>query len=275
LAVVQRSRERVASFLGVTESSAPMAGDVDMPEPLLEAVMEACSKEYRLQSRDFDYQAWVSNTVRPWLGGLAFIRRLRTALRERAGGWQELARDMETGMSAYEDVMKNVCSSPTESETCLGHWIDVSTEKLNRVCAAIAAQAFLHSSSTLRRCKSAGGSLDEPLGDVRDTSTLQDMAVDLRMAVYKERVSLKMQEWHRVGKDITITRARACDIGQYMHLCGTDVHKLSKEVFWGLWSAAKSDSQNGDKLREFLMRANRDFFFKHGFEAYARLSTDV
>ena len=57
-----------------------------------------------------------------------------------------------------------------------------------------AAQAFLHNNSQLRRTSSAGGSLEEPLGDVRDRATLRGLAVELRMEVYSERVATKMQE---------------------------------------------------------------------------------
>merc|ERR1712107_283313 len=156
------------------------------------------------------------------------------------------------------------CWAPIGDEGSLAVWLGVEARELHRVCATMAAQAFLHHSSQLRRVTAVGGSLCEALGDVRETATLQSLAVHLRMAVYRDRVAAKVREWHRVGTDITVTRARACDIGQYAEMCGSHVHRLSREAFWGLWQAAKADGCNGEKVKEFLRRANQGFNNKYG-----------
>merc|ERR1712187_500462 len=132
-----------------------------------------------------------------------------------------------------------------------------------RVLATIAAQAFLHQSSQLRRTMSVGGALQEPLGDVRDSDTLKALCVQLRMAIYDERVAEKMREWGRVGASLTCQRARAVDLDQYSHMCGSHVHGLDKATFWGLWAAAK-----GEKVKEFLSRANQCFNNKYASRAH-------
>jgi len=260
--VDREARRRVASFLGVSDASAPFAAAVDQPEPPQATVREACCTDWALRGETFDFAAWVREAVRPWVGALLFVRRLRKHLQQREGGWPQLARDLEVGPAAYEDVVR-VLQAPVGSEGSLSAWLDVNARNLRRVCAAMAAQAFLHHSSQLRRVSAVGGSLDEPLADVRETATLQSMAVDLRMTIYKNRVATKVREWHRVGTDITVTRARACDLQQYAHMCGSHVHGLSKEAFWGLWRAAKSQGSDGQKVKEFLMRANQGFQHKY------------
>ena len=76
-------------------------------------------------------------------------------------------------------------------------------KRRRRVLATVAAQAFLHHSSALRRTAEAGGSLEQSLGDVRDGETLRGLVVDLHMQTYLERVAEKMRQWRQVGADIT------------------------------------------------------------------------
>merc|ERR1711862_915335 len=122
-----------------------------------------------------------------------------------------------------------------------------------RVLATIAAQAFMHQSSQLRRTVAAGGMLSEPLGDVRDGATLREIAVDLRMVTYDEQVAAKMREWTRLGASLFFQKARAAVLEQYSQLCGAapHVHGLDKQTFWGLWRAAR-----GEKAKAFLATAN-------------------
>jgi len=261
--VMQAARKLVAGFLGIKADSAPAALSVDEPEPPRSAVQEACRSDFELDAHKLDFVSWVQGALRPWLAALLFAQRLRQSLRARGGGWAQLSRDLETGPAAYEDVFTALCAAPGELGT-LDAWLGVKEKDMFRVCATMAAQAFLHSSSQLRRTSLAGGSLQEPLGDVCEAATLRGLTVELRMEAYSERVAAKMQEWHRVGTSITITRARAADIGQYQDLCGSHVHGLNKETFWGLWRAAKADGHGGLKVKEFLSRANRDFVNKHG-----------
>jgi len=128
----------------------------------------------------------------------------------------------------------------------------------------MAAQAFLHHSSKSRRTTEVGGALADPLGDVRDAETLRELAKDLRMQIYTDRVADKMRQWQRVGSEVTIARARAADIGQYAGLCGVHVHGLDGPTFWGLWYAAKADGYNGVKVKAFLCSANCGFVGKYG-----------
>jgi len=132
-----------------------------------------------------------------------------------------------------------------------------------RMLATMTAQAFLHYNSNRRRSMANGGSLLDPLGDIRDGLTLRNLCIDLRMCIYQERVQAKMRQWKSVGSDIVITKARAADMGQYIQFFHGHAHGLDKPTFWGLWSAAKSDGYDGEKVKYFLSRANYAFAAKH------------
>jgi hypothetical protein len=262
MAVMAAARKRVGDFLGISRSSAPQTRPLEESEPTREAVMETCCTEYALSTDSFDFKAWVRETLHPWTSALVFAKRLRAAVDVRRGGWQQLGKDMEAGKEAYADLVRSL-QKPVSSKDSLRSLLGIQRQsEASRVLATMAAQAFLHQSSQLRRCVADGGSLQEPLGDVRDSSTLTGLCVDLRMAVYEERVAEKMREWGRVGTSLTCQRARAVDLNEYSHMCGSHVHGLDKPTFWGLWRAAK-----GEKAKEFLSRANQGFVSKYGGKA--------
>lgn len=260
-AVMAAARKRVAGFLGVAASSAPQTLCLEESEPKREAVMEACCGDYALDSEEFDYKAWVREALQPWTAALTFVKRLRSALQTRPGGWSQLARDMEAGSQAYSDLVQ-IFQRPACSKETLRAFLDVQQpSEAPRVLATIAAQAFLHQSSHRRRTVAIGGSLPEPLGDVRDSNTLRALCVDLRMTTYEERVAAKMRQWGEMGSSIVLLKARAADLDQYSHMCtanGSHVHGLDKPTFWGLWNAAR-----GEKCKEFLSTANQGFKSKH------------
>jgi hypothetical protein len=132
-----------------------------------------------------------------------------------------------------------------------------------RMLATMTAQGFLHYNSSKRRTVARGGSLLEPLGDVRDGQTLRNLAIDLRMLIYQRRVGAKMRQWKSVGSDIVVAKARAADIGQYMDMLKVHAHGLDKPTFWGLWDAARSEGPAGEKVKFFLSKANEAFALAH------------
>jgi hypothetical protein len=221
--------------------------------------METCCGDYSLSTSSFDFKEWIRDALQPWVPALTFVKRLRAALRTRKGGWPQLAKDMEAGVGAYADLIQ-VLQKPIGSRESLKVFLGIEQQAdAPRVLATMAAQAFLHQSSQLRRTTDQGGNLSEPLGDVRDSNTLRALCVELRMVTYMERVAAKMREWSKLGTNLTYQRARATDLNEYSHMCGSHVHGLDKQTFWGLWSAA-----TGDKAKEFLSRANQGFVAKHG-----------
>lgn len=262
-AVVAMACKRVAAFLGVTAASAPAIAEIGQSEPCREAVRENCSGHVAVNCDEFDFEEWVSECLRPWVPALQFVCLLRKKLQTR-GGWDRLARDMEQCPSAFEDVITALQKPVDTSLDGIAAFLEIQPSNVKRVFATVAAQAFLHQSSQSRRTTEVGGTLSEPLGDVRDAETLHELAKDLRMKTYTDRVAEKMRQWHRIGSDVTIARARAVDIGQYATFCGNHVHGLDGPTFWGLWRAAKADGYHGEKVMAFLSRANCEFVSKYG-----------
>jgi len=257
--VIAAAHKRVAGFLGVTRASAPETRPLEESEPKREAIMESCCGDYSLDTSQFNFKEWVRDVLEPWLPALIFVQRLREALTRREGGWKQLARDMEMGPDSYADVVQ-LMQKPLCSKESLRSILGIEKQsEAPRILATIVGQAFLHQSSQQRRTTVAGGNLQEPLGDVRDSNTLRALCVDLRMVIYEERVAAKMREWGRLGTSLTCQRARAVDLNEYSHMCGSHVHGLDKQTFWGLWNAA-----SGQKAKEFLCRANQGFVAKHG-----------
>jgi len=250
-------------FLGVTAASAPGVAEIGESEPSREAVRENCSGDIAMNTEAFDFENWVSECLEPWVPALHFVCLLRKCLSTR-GGWDRLARDMEDCPSAFADLISALQKPMNTSLDGIVALLGIDPHTVKRVFATMAAQAFLHQSSKSRRTTDVGGVLAEPLGDVRDADTLRELAKDLRMQTYTDRVAEKMRQWHRVGSDVTVARARAADVGQYAALCGGHVHGLDGPTFWGLWRAAKADGHNGEKVKAFLSRANGDFVSKYG-----------
>lgn len=262
-AVSEMAHRRVAAFLGVTSASAPGTAEIGESEPSREAIRENCSGDVAVNSEAFDFENWVSECLGPWVPALRFVVLLRNILRIR-GGWDRLARDMEDCPAAFQDVITALQKPSDTSLNGIVALLGIEPHTVKRVFATIAAQAFLHQSSKSRRTTEVGGMLAEPLGDVRDADTTRELAKDLRMQTYTNRVTEKMRQWHRVGSDVTVARARAADVGQYAALCGGHVHALDGPTFWGLWRAAKADGHNGEKVKAFLGRANSEFVSKYG-----------
>eukprot|EP00930_Biecheleria_cincta_P055671 TRINITY_DN41970_c0_g1_i1.p1 TRINITY_DN41970_c0_g1~~TRINITY_DN41970_c0_g1_i1.p1 ORF type:complete len:1146 (-),score=258.09 TRINITY_DN41970_c0_g1_i1:213-3650(-) len=260
-AIMAAARKRVAAFLGVTKETAPQTQSLEESEPQRAAVREICLADFTLDTTSFDFKSWVKDALDPWVPAVQFVKRLRAVLSSREGGWRTLKRDMESGPEAYADVVHEL-QKPASSKDTLRSWLGVTRAcEAERVLATVAAQAFMHQSSQLRRTVAAGGSLAEPLGDVRDGATLRAISVDIRMAIYDERVAAKMQEWGRLGASLTFQRARAADLEQYSSLCAAapHVHGLDKQTFWGLWRAATEE-----KAKAFLQTANQGFVSKYG-----------
>lgn len=161
---------------------------------------------------------------------------------------------METSLESYQDVVEAMRDA---EQQCFVQMCGLEASTLNRTLTSMAAQAFLYNK----------GSSRQNLPDVTTASTLADIARDMRMNIYFERVSEKMSQWVSQGEELAFAKARAADIGQYLEMVQAErhVHGLSKEMFWGLWRAALSDGRGGEKVKAFLATANDQFICSVGF----------
>merc|ERR1712107_435445 len=230
----------VCSFLSITQSSAPVAAPLGVAEPPRDTVAETCSCDFSLDTDKFDFKSWVAEALKPWENGLCAVRRLRKIVALRTGGWKQLAADMERGREAYADVLVEL-TKPGHGHETLRALLRIKNQgDAERTLASMAAQAFLHCSSSSRRTLADGGALHEPLGDVRDISTLLGICRDLRMAFYQDSVAVKMREWGQVGASMMYQRALVADLDQFSQMWTGHAHRLDGPTFWGLWRAAKA-----------------------------------
>jgi hypothetical protein len=237
-------KRRVGAFLGVSFFSAPQPSDNSAFERQRAAVVESCSADYAIDSDAFDFKSWVQGALTPWANAILFARRLRGAIGQREGGWRQLARDMEAGADAYADVISDIQKPPGSRDTPAALLGVRCKEHAQRVLATVAAQAFLHHTTSSRRTTAVGGLLEEPLGDVREDQTLRGLCIELRMSYYDEALAVK----RRIVEEL-----------QRKLLAAPHVHSLSKQEFWDMWQRSF-----GDVRRLFLASANEGFVNRYG-----------
>jgi uncharacterized protein YegL len=246
--------KRVVAMLGITKESAPRITDsLFEPEPPRDFVEASCDSSYAITDSGDDDRAWVEETTRKWRFAMAVARSLRASLVRRGGGWTRLEADMETSLASYRDVVEDMKHTDLGVSTSLHVMCDMDIRTMRRSVTAMAAQAYLYN---------AGANRFEGLPDVLSDSTLCEMARDMRMQIYFGCVQEKMAQWRDDGQQAAFARARVSDIVQYRQFIGSHVHGLNKEMFWGLWEAAKH-SDDTDKLDAFLETANAEFHHKH------------
>merc|ERR1719443_477181 len=98
-----------------------------------------------------DFKEWVREALQPWAPALTFVKRLRTVLKTRSGGWQQLGKDLEAGPKAYADIMQVLRKPLRKGESLTGYLAVQQPGEAPRVLATIVAQAFLHQNSQRRR----------------------------------------------------------------------------------------------------------------------------
>jgi len=251
--------ERVTDMLGITRDSAPnTTGSLLEPEPSRENVERHCCRDYSIDPNAGQPEAeWAEKVVARWCTALDFVKALRMSIARRGGGWERLEQDMETSLSDYADVVGSLTGVTVRpyAEAC-----DIDKATTDRTLVTMAAQAFLNG-------RGADRGMDLP--DVRDEETLCDIARDMRMRIYSDRVREKMAQWKCEGERMVFLKARVSDIGTYEGMVNAQrhAHGLSKEDFWGLWEAAVCDeSAGGEKVRAFLETANETFRYKYAPE---------
>lgn len=244
-------RDKARAALGISAASAPQPRSVDECEPQGENVRAKCDASFTL-SDNRCFEEWVVKTIEPYARVFGFCRRLQRVIAERGGGWSRLDADLERG--DVDDIVAALAGAEADAPQLFNEEnLDVKKRQL----ATVYAMAFANAHSSHRK----GRMMPDPT----DASATRDLAIELRLDIYHDAVAKKMQEWRRVGADVTVARARAADIGQYENLVSKSphVHGLDGPTFWGLWFAAKADGHGGSKVRAFLQTANREFRAKH------------
>ena len=88
---------------------------------------------------------------------------------------------------------------------------------------------------------------------VLDRTTLSEMIVDLRMAIYFDLCKVKREKWLSMIGDVTYADAYNADTDVFTNMIGSHTHGLCKDRFWAMLRASKDDI---DKKKVFLTKSN-------------------
>jgi hypothetical protein len=88
---------------------------------------------------------------------------------------------------------------------------------------------------------------------ILDHTTLGEMIVDLRMAIYFDLCKVKKEKWLAMIGDVTYADAYSADTDVFTHMIGAHTHGLCKDRFWAMLRASKD---NADKKKVFLIKSN-------------------
>ena len=255
------AQELMCQLLGIGSENSPQAGPLAEPEPNIESIMESTSKDYLLRGpvqegllTEYSSNEDVVDAVRFVTSGLEGINkslhfaRLMRKLVMANGGWERFMFLMETQqiesdfVSPLAEFMKKVPS--------VQHVLDIHDDNKVRIYTTMAAQAFL--------CH-VGSNRDGSLENVLESSTLENIAFNLRLYQYKISVRKKMKAWSSVAENVTyqsVVNLSAVEFGTYIKNRGRHAHGMSSSEFWACVRAMAGDS---DKEQQFFELSNSCF----------------
>jgi len=119
----QKANDFLTKLLNVAKETAPKTQHFMESEPPIENVRLDCRDDYQIDV-DLVHQTvpWVRDICRKWCRLWSVAERLACILKERRGGWGQLERDMETGISNYADVVQHLKN--TEIKTPIDLLVD-------------------------------------------------------------------------------------------------------------------------------------------------------
>jgi hypothetical protein len=257
----EKARKCAISFLttllGVDSTSAPNSQPLMVPELPIDNVRLDCDDSFYLHAELVDQQIRVVRDVaKQWSRAWSLARGFCDVIFSREGGWKKVEKDMEIGLQSYQDVIDSLKKIKLESP-----------RQILAIGAAEARSLFLsmgvgaiYESMLQKKCEVVGAlALHHD-----DQAVLHEVAREMRMIIYLQRVQEKVSQWKVVGEERVFFEARTADIAQFIDMVSwkAHVHSFDMPTFWGLWNAAKN-SQNAEKIAAFLSTANDDFRCKH------------
>ena len=243
---MQAAHATLRTMLSIDDESVPYPTPVDETEPSREAVREAVSWVYELSKQEDAIRPskFVAGTVQPILRCVHFANSLQ-AYAKQAGGWEcvmsELEANDEPLVAHLSECMLAVPTAAAMLEYEPGRELQVAT--------AMTAQALLHHTSAQR-------GIHIVASDVRSAETLHGLVLDVRMAVYDERLREKLRQWAAIASDVTYMQARQMGVDEFVAMIGHHAHGLSKAQFWAVAKAAREEEA---RVEPFLLKCNSGF----------------
>jgi len=256
----QKAMEFLTKLLQIANETAPETQPFMESEPPIENVRLDCRDDYQIDT-DMVRQLipWVRDICRKWCRLWSVAEKLASVLSKRVGGWEQLERDMETGVSSYTDVVQELKRTELKTPRDL-----LANDEATEGCDLSELQTFF---LQLGVEGIIIGAAESPLPGYKaeEDDLMSAVAREMRMRIYFQGVAAKMTQWKSEGQTATFSQARVADIVQFADLIGAKphVHGLDKQTFWGLWLAAVSTNDQ-EKALAFLETCNEAFRSKHG-----------
>jgi len=251
----EKSKQLAISYLtellGVDEVTAPYTMSLMEPEPSIENVRSDCDDgfelDYKLARQEL---GWVRGISKQWSRVWSVARELNKVMISSEVAWDDIERNMETGLSSYQYILDKLKKIEFEN---LRDILGVDIGEFQSLLLRIGVEAIYTAV------------LDKPLISSmlrQDEDILNEVAREMRMKIYFDRVKDKMAQWKDEGQSLVYYSAKAADIAQFSEMLDGHAHGLEKHRFWGLWNAAKN-TKNAEKIAHFLKKANDCFGQKH------------
>lgn len=243
-------------LLGVDSSSAPKSQPLMVPELPIDNVRLDCDDSFYLHTELVNQQIGVVRDVaKQWSRAWSFARGFCDVIFSREGGWKKVEKDMEIGLQSYQDVIDSLKKIKLESPRQI---LAIGAAEAQSLFLSMGVSA-IYESMLQKKCEGA-----DALALHDDQAVLHEVAREMRMIIYLQRVQEKVSQWKVVGEDRVFFEARTADIVQFIDMVSmkAHVHSFDMPTFWGLWNAAKN-SQNAEKIAAFLSTANGEFRHKH------------
>lgn len=211
---------------------------IDLEEPTLEATREKCQHwaEINKESKLFSIiKGKISDYVNSLL--INYVRAYHICLTVKLFG--NFVEKTEQQGKIPDELLSLLTNLPENIYEYLGI-TDVELVSKN-----ILFQAILHHTSESR--------VNIVNCDVRNSVTLQNIIIDLRMYIYFELCKIKREKWEALRGNFTYQQADQGSEEEFRKIIGKHTHGLSKDEFWALVRASK---YNQNKKKEFLSKSN-------------------
>jgi len=112
-------------------------------------------------------------------------------------------------------------------------------------------------------CHDSQSRMEITSADVRDSETLQNIIVDLRLSFYFDACKVKREKWSHLIGNVSFEEALDTDEHKFDSLLGGHTHGLCKQKFWAYHEVAKQELEKGqaEKSRRFLAKSNGSVTF--------------
>lgn len=223
-------------YFGIDASNSPQPDpDVLKPEPPVATVRESCQHWAEVADPhaldEFgvaDIERFVEHCTLQYAHTFLFAIGVQRFLIETSRSWDGLVTEMENVggvVACMVNYLKDFMQRFTGKSV-----FEIMGAASPKVPLAMFMQAFLHHESQTR--------VNITQRSVMDSTTLNDMIIDLRMAVYFESCKIKREKWIAVIGDVTYAEALGGDEAAFESMIGVHTHGLNKQRFWAMVKAA-------------------------------------